>query len=160
MPQVEHLGLLTHSKKSRLNHRINARMTQSWYPHAGLVDGPNDAASAVRISDSSCASSYIRCNGSASNASSSNPGFSHLRGVLDRDRSMLRNRNDFWSEGGVGTVGRFLSDEYDGGSSGALAGCDSGTVGGGMGASRVGGGGGVVCAAESVAGCWGRGGGD
>ena len=154
--QVAHFGLLTHSKNSFRNHFINARMTQSWYPQAGFVLGPNDAASAVRMSDSSCASSYMRCNGRAPRASSSRPGFSHFKGVLDRPISMWRNRNPFWSAGGVGTLGRFLSDEYAGGGSGALDGC--GVV-GGCGAAREGGGGGV-CVATSVAGCCGRGGGD
>jgi hypothetical protein len=57
-------------------------------------------------------------------------------------------------------VGRFLSDEYAGGSSDALEGCGWGVL-GGNGASRLGGiGGGGVCVAESVAGCCGSGGGD
>ena len=53
----EHNGLLTHSKNSRLNHFISARITQSWYFQAGLMLGPMLAASAAKRSASSCAAS-------------------------------------------------------------------------------------------------------
>lgn len=140
---VAHLGLLTHSKKSFLNHFINARTTQSWYPQAALVLGPRDAASAWNRSDSSWASSYILCKGITLSASSSNPGFSHLHGVLESDKSILRNRSDLLSVGGVGTVGMFLSDEYAGGGErgGAMPCCGCET---GIGGASLEGGGGAV----------------
>lgn len=132
-------------------------MTQSWYPHAALVLGPNDAASAWNRSDSSCASSYILCNGITLSASSNRPGFSHLQGVLESDKSMLRNRSDLLSVGGVGTVGMFLIDEYAGGGDlgGAMpsCGCETGIEG----ASLEGGGGGV--AVETLSSCRGGSGG-
>lgn len=73
------------------------------------------SACACKTSLSSCASPYILSNGSASNASSNRPGFSYFVGIDDKVMSKLRNFCDCESVGGVGTIGRFRSDEYEGG---------------------------------------------
>lgn len=91
-------------------------------------------------------------------ASSSKPGFSHLHGVLERDRSMLRKRNDLLSVGGVGTIGRYLSVEYSGGGDNIDEDLFS-WVSGADGASRDGGGGGAwmdaskPCRGDTCDGC-------
>lgn len=48
-------------------------------------------------------------------ASSSRPGFSYLVGVNDRDMRRFRNFCDCGSAGAAGSLGRCLSDAYDGG---------------------------------------------
>lgn len=65
-------------------------------------------------------------NGTTRSASSSKPGFSHLQGVFDNERSIARKRMDLLSVGAVGTSGRLRSEEYDGGggSAGACIGCN------------------------------------
>lgn len=49
------------------------------------------------------------------NASSSRPGFSYLVGPTDNVNRLLQNLRDTGSCGGDGILGRFRSEEYDGG---------------------------------------------
>jgi len=90
-------------------------MTQSWYPHSGFRPSPILSACAWSTWLSSSASPYIRSSGITCSASSNNPGFSYFVGVSDREMRRFLNFCDCASAGGVGTLGKLLSDAYDGG---------------------------------------------
>lgn len=91
-----------------------ARITQSWYPHSGLVGGFALAASTCSNWLSSSASLYIRSSGITANASSSRPGFSYLVGLTESVRSRLRNFSEAASWGGEAILGRVRNGRYDG----------------------------------------------